>query len=315
MIRKPIFQKLLIVLCFLVGEITSEAKTKKNILCTTFPVYQITRNIVGPNDQTRVKLLLPSQLGCPHDYALTPQDMMKLSRSNILVINGLGLEEFMGAPIKKANRKITIIDSTKHLPGLLHYTKEEACDHGCAHGHHKSRAYNPHLFASPARVAEMTMRIAGGLAKNDPGNAVIYLENGTKYAGKMNKLAKEFSELGTRLKNNRIVAQQSIFDYLAKDMGLEIIAVIQAHGGLDPSAAEILNIVRKIKKDNAGAVFSQPQYSDKISKVIAKEAKIPEAKLDPVATGPQGAPLDYYEKIMRRNLATLKTILGPSNGK
>ncbi|HPO91053.1 MAG TPA: zinc ABC transporter substrate-binding protein, partial [Victivallales bacterium] len=50
------------------------------ILVSTFPIYQFSRNIVDGSG-VNLDLLLPPGLGCPHDYALTPQDMMKISNA------------------------------------------------------------------------------------------------------------------------------------------------------------------------------------------------------------------------------------------
>ncbi|MCC8180565.1 MAG: zinc ABC transporter substrate-binding protein, partial [Planctomycetes bacterium] len=40
------------------------------ILSTTFPIYQFTRNLADGADQVEVRLMLPADMGCPHDYAL-----------------------------------------------------------------------------------------------------------------------------------------------------------------------------------------------------------------------------------------------------
>ena len=76
----------------------------RNILATTFPVYQITRNITHGVPDAEVRLILPAQAGCTHDYALTPQDMGKLVQADVLVINGLGLEAFLGSPSARTKR-------------------------------------------------------------------------------------------------------------------------------------------------------------------------------------------------------------------
>ena len=68
------------------------ALAQTRVLATTFPVYQIVRNITQNVPDVEVQLMLPAQAGCPHDYALTPQDMSKLAQADILVLNGLGLE-------------------------------------------------------------------------------------------------------------------------------------------------------------------------------------------------------------------------------
>jgi ABC-type Zn uptake system ZnuABC Zn-binding protein ZnuA len=424
---------------------------EQTVLATTFPIYQIVRNITQGRDGVKVDLMLPSQLGCPHDYALTPQDMQKLAKADILVINGLGMEEFPGAPVKKANPNIRVIDSSTGIKETLQYSGDQHHKHGHDHSkaeHHaegpfewagafklkpgvyrwsfakvdgkyaeptmkmvvlasdpkdpiekvekrasalfgtkgqalknggrlrsgemhllhfdinrsttvfeimidKAGVYvfftehmpsefeagehffksadgkdvepvaqepehshahhhggvNPHLFASPRMTAKLAMNIAVELSKADPNGAAIYSRNAKAYAETMNKLADDMSALGKRLKNNRIVQPHGIFDYLARDMGLEIVAIMQAHGQ-EPSASEMMQLVKIIKEKGAGAIFTEPQYPEKIGKALSKETGIPVAMLDPVATGPENAPLTYYETVMRQNMKTLESTLG-----
>jgi ABC-type Zn uptake system ZnuABC Zn-binding protein ZnuA len=93
-------------------------------------------------------------------------------------------------------------------------------------------------------------------------------------------------------------------------MGLEVVAVVQAHAGQNHSASEILKIVQTAKAKKAGALFTEPQYPEAVGTTIAKEAGIAADRLDPAANGPEQAPLDYYEQVMRTNLTTLEKTLG-----
>jgi ABC-type Zn uptake system ZnuABC Zn-binding protein ZnuA len=306
----------------------SAATLSKRILCSTFPIYQITRNVTLGRDPAAVELMLPAQLGCPHDYALTPQDMKKLSRADVLIVNGLGMEEFLGAPVRKANAKLRVIDSSSGIQELLRYTEETDHDHGHAmkintdkkHSegahhphdaeHHHHEGINPHLFTSPKMAAKLARNIADGLSKVDPDGAAIYAKNARQYADKLNVLADDFAALGNTVKKNRIITQHGVFDYLARDMGLEVCAVVQAHAGQEPSAAEMLEIIRTAREKKVAAVFTEPQYPARIGQTIAMESGISTAILDPVATGPENAPLDYFETIMRQNMAILKETLG-----
>ena len=305
----------------------SSATLSKRILCSTFPIYQITRNVTQGRDTVSVELMLPAQLGCPHDYALTPQDMQKLSQADVLVINGMGMEEFLDGPLRKANAKLQVIDSASGIQDVLLYTEEK--DHGHDHsketiakekpggnarhpheaGHHHE-GINPHLFTSPRMAARLVSNIADGLSKIDPDGAAIYAKNAQQYADKLNALADDFAALGKTIRNNRIITQHGVFDYLARDMGLEIIAVVQDHAGQEPSAAEMLEIIQTAKREKAAAVFTEPQYPTRAGQTIAREAGILTATLDPVASGPENAPLDYFETTMQQNMAILKETLG-----
>ncbi|NCA81343.1 MAG: zinc ABC transporter substrate-binding protein [Opitutae bacterium] len=303
----------------------------QNVLCSTFPIYQLARNVAQGREGVEVQLLLPAALGCPHHYSLTPHDMKKLSAADVFVVNGLGLEEFLGAPVEQASQELRVVDSSAGIPDVLSYAEEHREDgdehaeeahavheeaeegHGdceAAHGHqHHHEGANPHLFVSPRMSAKLALNIAAGLSKADPEGAGVYFRNASAYAVKMDDLAGEMSALGRRLRNRRIVQPHGVFDYLARDMGLEVVALLQPHGQ-EPSAAEMIAIVRIVREKNASAVFTEPQYSPKAGQTIARAAGIPAAVLDPAASGPEDASLDYFETVMRQNMEILSATLG-----
>lgn len=281
----------------------ARADAPQRIVATTFPVYQLARNVAHNVPDREVLLMLPAQAGCPHDYALTPQDVSKAASADILVINGQGLETFLGSLSGLTQKRLRIVDASQGVPGLIAYPDAEEDGHG--HG-----GFNPHLFASPRMAAAMTLSIGQQLAQADPANAEAYRANAEAYARTLNALADDFAALGKRLKNTRIVTQHGVFDYLARDMGLSVIGVVQAHDTQAPSAAEMMRLITRIREQKAGAIFTEPQYPGKMGATLSRETGVPTATLDPVATGPLAAPLDYYETVMRANLHTLEATLG-----
>lgn len=299
------------------------AEQTVRILATTFPVYQIARNIGQGVEGIDIDLMIPAAMGCPHDYALTPQDMRKLAAADVLVVNGLGLEEFLGAPVQKANPRLKIVDSSQGIDRILAYAdgehdedghghKSAGDGHGYGAGEHQEHDHgpNPHLFASPRMAALQAATIARGLAEAHPAGAARYVANAQAYGQRLNRLADDMAALGGRLANKRIVTQHGVFDYLARNMGLEVVAVVQDHAGQNPAAAEMLALVAAIRAKRAGALFTEPQYPEAVGAAIAREAGIVAARLDPVANGPEQAPLDYYEQVMRRNMTILEQTLG-----
>lgn len=297
------------------------ASAELNVLCTTFPIHQIARNVAQGREGVDLQLMLPAGMGCPHDYALTPQDMRKLAQADVLVVNGLGLEEFLGAPVLAANPGLETVDSSAGIPSLLEYAHEpheaeEDHDHGHEADHDHADhapaplgAKNPHLFASPRLAARIALNIAAGLSTADPDGAGVYFRNAQAYADRMNALADEMVAFGQTLQNNRIVQPHGVFDYLARDAGLEIVAVLRPHGQ-EPSAAEMLELVREIRAKQAGAIFTEPQYPAKVAEALARETGLPLALLDPAATGPANAPLEHFETVMRKNMEVLGATLG-----
>jgi zinc transport system substrate-binding protein len=314
MSRLPLlFSVLLTALLAAPGAPGQEVAPEFRVLCSTFPVHQFVRNVTAGCEGVSVELMLPADLGCPHDYTLTPEDMRKLSAADVLVINGLGLEEFLGDPLKKANPGLVVLDSSLGMGELIREEGGEACELDHAHDHDHSHDHdnvNPHVFASPVMAAGQVQRIAEGLAKADPARAAAYGRNGRAYADRLRKLHAEVVAAGAALANRRILTPHGAFDYFARDAGLEIVARIQAHPGQEPSASEMLGLVRTARDTSAGAVIDEPQYPGKTGATIAREAGIPVVTLDPVATGPADAAPDYYETTMRANMQALGATLG-----
>lgn len=273
-----------------------------HVLCSFFPVYEFTRLVAEGREGARVELMLPPALGCPHDYLLTPQDMTKIARADVFVANGQGLEEFLGAPLRRANPKVVVIDASA---GIKEVIVNDPGGVGDTHHH----GVNPHLFADPALAARMVRAIGEGLAAADPEGAALYRKNAATAAARLQKLAEDFKATVAGLPSRKIVTEHSVFDYLARGCGLEVVAVIEETPGQEPSAAGMLELVRRIKSAGAAAVFTEPQYPAGVARTIAREAGIPVAVLDPVASGPENAPLDYYETAMRKNIETLKKTL------
>ncbi|MCY2931300.1 MAG: zinc ABC transporter substrate-binding protein [Planctomycetota bacterium] len=270
------------------------------ILCGTFPMYLFTRAVTEGRPGVQVTLMIPPAMGCPHDYELTVKDMRTIAGAGVFVANGLGMEEYLGPPLRRANPNIQVIDTSEGITDLIAMQADE----------HEHGRWNPHLFASPAQAARIVRTIAGELGKLDPGGKDTYEKNAQAYAGQLEALAAEFAQAVKALPNRRIVTEHAVFDYLARDGGLEIVGVVEEHPGQDPSAAGMLKLISQIKSAHAAAVFTEPQYPVKVSEAIARGAGVPVAMLDPVAGGGDNAGPDYYLAVMRANLKTLGSTLG-----
>lgn len=291
---KHLVMGLLALLSCVSGSAALAAEAVKTLLATTFPVSQLVQVVAAGRKGVAVERMIPAELGCPHDYVLSPQDLQKIAKADVLVINGLGLEEFLGAAVRNANPKLRTIDSSKGIDGILRD----------AHGP------NPHLFASPRMVGRMALSIAGQLADLDPDGKAVYMANAKAYAAKMNGLADEFVKLGKTLKNNRVVTQHGVLDYLAADAGIKVVATLHDHPGQEPSAAELVSLIRRLKAARPGAILTEPQYPAKTAETLSRETGIPTATFDPSATGPDEASAEHYEQTMRKNLETIEKLLG-----
>ncbi|MBR6674289.1 MAG: zinc ABC transporter substrate-binding protein [Mailhella sp.] len=303
-----------LLLCLFLG-LPSQARAEqpRELTATVFPVWILLKEVAKDVPGVNVNLLLPAGSGCPHDYAMTPNDRRRLAKADILVMNGLGLEGFLGYGSKRNSLLkpgASVIIAAQELSGIL--PAEGSCSHSHS-GHGKeARSANPHIFAAPSMMAQMARSIISQLSSLDAANADRYRANGADIVSRLEALAAECRRSGEKLNARAVIAQHNIFDYLARDMGLNVEAHIQPHDGQEPSARGMLDLVRLIRAKGVAAVIAEPQYPARAGRTLAAETGIPCITLDPAANGPENltSPLDWYEKIMRENLRTLEQALG-----
>lgn len=286
----------------------------RDLLCSTFPVYLFTRNVVEGTTAYTPALMVESHLGCPHDYAPTPADLERLSQAEVLIMNGLGLDAFLARAVGVARNNLKIIDASggfraneeAEAAPIIMIDKKAVLDMG--HGHHHHDGPNPHLFASPTTAARQVDNIAEGLAVLDPENASIYRTNARRYNARLTDLAASLKVAGEKMDNPKVIAGHGIFDYLARDLGLNIVATIEEEDGAEPSAARLATLIKRAREEGVRAVLVDPQGNIELARTLGAEAKLPVAVIDPVAAGPADAPLDYYEKVMLTDLDVLNQL-------
>ncbi len=266
------------------------------VLTSFLPIYLFTKNVVGNAPGVQVDMMLPASLGCPHDYSLTPADMKKIAAADLFVVNGLGMEEFIGAPVRKANPKVVVIESGAGVVPIRATSRD-------GHGE-----VNPHSWVSPKNAILQVRAIEKALSAASPGNKARFRTNADGYVKRLEALAAEFDAASKRFRNRNIVTFHNVFDYLARDLGLAVVGEIETVPGQEPSAGEIRKLIGVIRTNRAAAVFGEPQYPEKLAAMIGREAGVPVRVLDPVATGPT-APTTY-EDVMRGNLRALREALG-----
>ena len=284
------------------------AEKPLKIVCSTFPLYQIVRNLTEGVKETKVTLLLPSFMGCPHDYVLTLSDLQKIHSADLLILNGAGMEAFLSSLLKTLPETLKLIDSSKAGFPLIPLEKGHECnEEHCTHDHEEEFFFNPHFTPSAEVSSSIALYLGKSLADADEKNKETYLANSLRYAGKLNRLLLQMKEKSRDFKRTRIAVQHGSFDYLARDLNLKIISTLDAQDLKSLPAAEMIALTKSLK--NADLLITEPQMESNIADTLSQEAHIPLTPLDPGMTGPETAPLDYFEKLMTQNILTLEKYL------
>lgn len=263
------------------------------IVTSFYPMYISTINITRDVPGVEVINMTKPQTGCLHDYQLAPEDMQKLEKASVFIINGAGMEAFLDKAVKQ-QPKLKIIEASKDIPLLKDQSGED----------------NPHVWVSISDAIIQVKNIAEQLALVDPANAERYKKNANEYNKKLESLRDEMHLDLDSVKTKDIVTFHEAFPYFAKEFNLHIVDVIEREPGTEPSPKELAETIAKVKKLEVKALFAEPQYPVKSAEVIAKETGAKIYTLNPAVTGEaKRDAYDDYINIMKKNLEVLKEAL------
>ena len=139
------------------------------ILCSSYPMYLFTRAVAGSQPDVLVEPMLAANAGCEHDYSLSPQDLAKITKADVFVITGLGMERnqgYLDRIPKGAGKGPRVLDSSDGIPA------DDLIDLSGEAGRSGPKLRNPHLFADPRMAAKVVRNIARQLGEIDPARAV-----------------------------------------------------------------------------------------------------------------------------------------------
>ena len=280
---------------------------KLNIVTSFLPVQSHTLAIAG--DHANVKQLLAKDTG-PHDFQLTPADVKKLSDADVLIINGAGIEEWLGELIKKSGNKSLVVVDTSNGIKLVESPEEIEIGHSHAHAHDHDHGdgANPHIWLDPVIAKKQAANIVAALQKADPSNASAYAENGKVYEAKLSALDSDYRSTLASLPNKNLVTFHDAFPYLAARYKLNYVGAISEFPEKDPTPKQLAALVDKIRSLKVGVLFAENGYAPGLLKKIAGETGAKVSELDTLEVG-QGTPTAYLDR-MGANLESLRKAFG-----
>ena len=290
----------IIIVLLIASMVETKRDEKINITTSFYPMYVAALNITDGIEGVEVTNLTKGTTTCLHEYSLTTEEMVSLVDSDVLVINGAGMEGFLSNVISNYSN-LEIIDSSKGIEFI-----EMECHHNHDH-EHDEEIYNSHIFVSIENYIKQIENITEGLVRIDEANSEKYLNNSREYINKLEELKKDIEDVVSKIENKNIVVYHESFDYFAKEFVLNVVTKIEKEHGEAASASEIVHIVKEIKEHNVKCIFVETGYNASIANTIAKEANVKVYELNPVTSGKNNK--DEYIKIMRANLEVIKEAL------
>ncbi len=282
---------------------TSTNSNKTNVIAASFyPVYIFTLNIADGIEGVSVQCMAEQSVGCLHDYTLTAKDAKLLSDADVLVINGAGIENFV-QDLNETAEDISVIDSSQGIDILCddggHSADVEGYDEA-EHSHNHDHSENAHIWMSVDNAKKQVSNIADGLAKDYPEYKDAFFKNRDLYIERLNALQREMAEASLQIKDEPVITFHNAYEYLALDMGFEIVSTIESDHGGEPSAKRLAELSSEIKDHGVKALFIEPDYQGSAASILSVETDVGIYTLNPVLSGANNK--TAYEDIMRTNL-------------
>jgi zinc transport system substrate-binding protein len=283
------------------------------VVTTFLPMTQFTKAVVG--DRAEVVQLLPTT-AAPHDYQASPEDVRKLADADVLVENGMELEEFLDDLVKNAaNPQLKIIDSSKNVIPISNAAvegKEPA--HATAEHEHLGES-NPHVWLDPKRAMQQVASIRDGLIAADPAGKNIYTANAAAYIQQLKELDAEFTKALQPYGGKTFVAFHDFAPYFAQSYNLTAQFLVDVPEE-NPSPDDVKRVIDTVKSTQLKTLLTEPQAGQDAFSALAKDLNVKVSPFDPMETGgAEAVEPEYYITTMRANLKSLESAFAKQPGR
>lgn len=309
--KRVIPSVILISLLFFFTGCSSEQKSEKKqikVIAVENFLADIAQNVAG--NRIIVDSLFPVGID-PHSFEPSVQDVLKISESAAVIINGGGLEPWIDSLLASTDgERLTIVASE----GLkVREEVETAEEHNEEDGHLHEEG-DPHFWLDPVLVIQYVNNIRDGFTTLDPQGEAYFAKNAEAYIRKLNDLDKEIRETVSEIpvEKRLLVTNHESFGYFADEYGFKVVGTIllSSSSMADPSAGQLTGLIDEIRKTGSPAIFLETGSNTAVAEQIAKETgvKLVTDLFTHSLTSAEGAAPTYLDMI-RHNINTIAAVL------
>jgi zinc transport system substrate-binding protein len=214
----------------------------------------------------RVEVVTMAEAGDdPHTYEPSPQQLTALADADAYMTVGVEFEEAWLPRFEAAAPDMVVVDQAEAVAG--------------------ADAGDPHVWTSPAAVAEMASFARDTLAELDPEGADTYDEGLAALESDIealdDEIRGEFAAVPGGAEGASIVVLHPAWGYYARDYGLEQVPIEVE--GQEPSAAELTELAARLEDEGVTVIFAQPTQDTRTADVLAEEVGGEVVLVDPLA--------------------------------
>ena len=267
-----------------------DAKSKIQVVVSFNPLKEFAE-AVG-KDKVEVTTVVPQGVE-PHDFEPKIKDMKDITKADLFVYNGFGMESWVDKTLTAIDDKnLVVVDSSIGINPIKN-EGEVVDEHG---------QYDPHIWLSLKEAKIQTKNIKDELIKVDKPNQDFYEKNFQEFSGKLDKLYNEYKGKFDGITNKNFVTGHAAFGYLCRDFGLEQNSVEGVFSGGEPAPRDFAKMIDLCKKNKIKVIFMEELASPRVSEKLATDAGAKVQKLYTIESNEENK---TYIESMSENLANI----------
>ena len=263
-----------------------------SVVASFYPLYEFARQVGG--DRVTVRNLVPAGAE-PHDYELTPRDVIAVSETRVLIYNGAGLEPWVQKLLPQIPRPVVKINASDGIQ-LMRIGAGES-----------RRGIDPHVWLDPVLAQRQVDNILAGIVQADPSSRAAYEANAAAFKTKLGALHDRIQRTLAPCRKKVFITTHTTFGYFAARYALTQFAIAGVTPEAEPSAAKIREILRIVRQHDIHVIYYETLVSPRVASAIAREVGARTLVLNPLE-GLTGAELRQgkdYLSVMDENVRSL----------
>lgn len=282
-----------------------QGKPPLTVVTTVSPVTSIVESIGG--EKVIVIGIIPEGVNS-HTFEPAPSVARTLAQADLLVVNGLFLEEPALELARASMRPGTPVLSL----GDKAITREEwqfdfSFPEDAGHP-------NPHLWPDPLLGLKYAELVGDELSRLDPANAAYFAQKLAAFESAVRQIdAAIVAAVATVPPANRaLLTYHDSWAYFAVRYGFRVIGAVQPSDFSEPSARDVANLVEQVRELKVPAIFGSEVFPSRVMEQIAREsgAAFVDRLRDDDLPGAPGDPRHSYLGLILTNMEIMVPALG-----
>lgn len=274
--------------------LASQGALAKNLnVVASFTVLADMAKQVGGEHVTVTSLVGPN--GDPHSFEPSPKDSVALSKADVVIVSGLGMEGWMDRLVSASGYKGKIVVASH---GVNTRTMEED----------GQKITDPHAWNSAENGAIYAENIMEALVAAYPEDAPAIRQTGIEYVTRLKLLdswAKTRFEAIPKARR-QVLTSHDAFGYFGKAYGVRFLAPVGFSTEAEASASDVAGLIEQLKTQHIKTYFIENQTDPRLVQQIAKASGAkPGGELYPEALSPEGGKASTYEMAFKHNVNTI----------